>query len=124
MVSTNLDGFSLVNHGRFAKFTNVSPTKVFLHTVLIRQVIHYASLQVIHFSIFSYIPWMIFTYSFLFSYKPSRNHLGRVCRKTSFSLAMAIAGFCKNHAGSCILLQDGFYWEMSFKYIFSLALST
>ena len=25
MISTNLDGFSLANHGRFAKFTNVSP---------------------------------------------------------------------------------------------------
>ena len=25
MISTNLDGFSLANHGRFAKFANVSP---------------------------------------------------------------------------------------------------
>ena len=29
IVSTNLDGFSLANHGRFAKFTNVPPHQSF-----------------------------------------------------------------------------------------------
>ena len=33
IISTNLDGFSLANHWQFAKFTNLSPTKVSLHTV-------------------------------------------------------------------------------------------
>ena len=39
MINTNLDGFSLPNHGRFAKFANVSSTKVSLHTVFIMFVI-------------------------------------------------------------------------------------
>ena len=33
MISTNLDGCSLANHVQFAKFANVSPAKVSLHTV-------------------------------------------------------------------------------------------
>ena len=30
IVTTNLDGFGLVNHGRFAKFTKFSPCQIFL----------------------------------------------------------------------------------------------
>ena len=29
IISTNLDGFGLANHGQFAKFTNVSPRQSF-----------------------------------------------------------------------------------------------
>ena len=29
VVTTNLDGFSLANHGRFAKFTKLSPRQTF-----------------------------------------------------------------------------------------------
>ena len=28
ILSTNLDGFSLANHGQFAKFTKLSPTNI------------------------------------------------------------------------------------------------
>ena len=35
MISTNLDDYSLVNHGQFTKFANISPAKVFLHMVML-----------------------------------------------------------------------------------------
>ena len=35
IVSTNLDGFSLVNHGRFTKFAKLSPVKVSRYTVCV-----------------------------------------------------------------------------------------
>ena len=35
IVSTNLDGFSLVNHRRFAKFSKLPPAKLFHYTVII-----------------------------------------------------------------------------------------
>ena len=38
IVSTNLDGFSLVNHGQFAKFTESPPAKLSCYTASISNI--------------------------------------------------------------------------------------
>ena len=55
IVSTNLNGFSLVNHGRFAKFTKLSPHQTFLlYNIAILQLLKTVKFHKMKFCIANY----------------------------------------------------------------------